>query len=143
MMMRSVLYVECSQCQLTETTVRGLPCCHTRTHYSDSEPISLCSVSLMMRDQRRTTNSNLIVFDLTRSGVELTSYRSRGEHANHSTTDAVREEYDNRGYGCCLPLTQLVGTHLLYMYAEQTKLYEEAKYQTKETILFFAFNILL
>jgi len=29
------------------------------------------------------TNSNFIVFGLTRSGLKLTIYRSRGEHANH------------------------------------------------------------
>ena len=32
-----------------------------------------------------------IVFGLTRSGVESTIYRTRGEHSNHYTTDAVRE----------------------------------------------------
>jgi hypothetical protein len=30
-----------------------------------------------------------IVFGLTRSGLELTIYRTRGEHANHYVTDAV------------------------------------------------------
>jgi hypothetical protein len=36
------------------------------------------------------TNTNLIVFDLIRSGIEPTIYRIRGEHANHYTTDAVQ-----------------------------------------------------
>jgi hypothetical protein len=36
------------------------------------------------------TNTNSIFFGLTRSGLELTIYRHRWEHANHSTTDAVR-----------------------------------------------------
>jgi hypothetical protein len=35
------------------------------------------------------TNTNFIVFGLTRSGLEPTIYRTRGEHANHCTTDAV------------------------------------------------------
>jgi hypothetical protein len=35
------------------------------------------------------TNTNLIVFGLTRSVLELTIYRIRGEHANHYATDAV------------------------------------------------------
>jgi hypothetical protein len=37
------------------------------------------------------TNTNFIVFGLTWSGLEPTSYRTRGEHANHYvyTTDAV------------------------------------------------------
>jgi hypothetical protein len=33
--------------------------------------------------------SNFIVFGLTRSMLEPTIYRTRGEHANHYTTDAV------------------------------------------------------
>jgi hypothetical protein len=35
------------------------------------------------------TNTNLIVFGLTRSVLKLTIYRTRDEHANHYTTDAV------------------------------------------------------
>jgi hypothetical protein len=35
------------------------------------------------------TDTNLIVFGLNRSGIEPTIYRTRGEHANHYTTDAV------------------------------------------------------
>jgi hypothetical protein len=38
----------------------------------------------------KATNTNSIVFGLTRSGLEPTIYRHRGEHDNHSTTDAVR-----------------------------------------------------
>ena len=34
-------------------------------------------------------NTNCIVFGLTRSGLEPTIYRTRGEHANHYGTDAV------------------------------------------------------
>jgi hypothetical protein len=33
------------------------------------------------------TNTNFIVFGLTRQGIEPTIYRTRGEHANHYTTD--------------------------------------------------------
>jgi hypothetical protein len=32
---------------------------------------------------------NIIVFGLTRYGLEPTIYRIRGKHANHDTTDAV------------------------------------------------------
>ena len=35
------------------------------------------------------TNTNFIVFGLTQSGLEPTIYHSRGEHANHYTTDVV------------------------------------------------------
>ena len=35
------------------------------------------------------TNTNFIVFGLTRPGFEPTIYRTRGEHANHYATDAV------------------------------------------------------
>ena len=35
------------------------------------------------------TNTNFIVFGLTRPGLEPTLYRTRGEHANHYATDAV------------------------------------------------------
>ena len=33
--------------------------------------------------------TNFIVFSLTRSGLEPTIYRTRGEHSNHYATDAV------------------------------------------------------
>jgi hypothetical protein len=35
------------------------------------------------------TNTNFLVFGLTRSGLKLTIYCTRGEHANHYVTDAV------------------------------------------------------
>jgi hypothetical protein len=35
------------------------------------------------------TNTNFIVFGLTRSGLKPTIYRTQGENANHYTTDAV------------------------------------------------------
>ena len=40
------------------------------------------------------TNTNFIVFGLTRSGLEPMIYRTRGEHANHYTTDVVSSVYD-------------------------------------------------
>ena len=36
------------------------------------------------------TDTNLIVFDLTRSGLEPTIYCTRGKHANQYTTNAVQ-----------------------------------------------------
>ena len=38
------------------------------------------------------TNTNFIIFALTRSRFEPTIYRTRGEHANTNTTDAVTNE---------------------------------------------------
>jgi hypothetical protein len=35
------------------------------------------------------TNTNFIVFGLTRSGLELTIYRTRDEHTNYYTIDVV------------------------------------------------------
>ena len=37
-----------------------------------------------------TTNTNFIVFGLTRSGLEPTIYHTRGEHVNHYTTHTVK-----------------------------------------------------
>ena len=48
--------------------------------------------SLMLRAKRKVTYCNFTVFDLTRPGLEPTIYRTRGEHANHYTIDAVRNE---------------------------------------------------
>jgi hypothetical protein len=36
------------------------------------------------------TNTNYIVFGLTQPGLEPTTYSTRGEHANHYTTNAVK-----------------------------------------------------
>ena len=58
------------------------------THYHDSKSISLSSFSLMLISGE-ATNTNLIVFGLTRSGLKPTIYRTRGKHANHYSTDAV------------------------------------------------------
>jgi len=40
------------------------------------------------------TNTNFIVFGLTRSRHESTIYHTRGEHTNHYTTDAVLGDTD-------------------------------------------------
>jgi hypothetical protein len=42
------------------------------------------------------TNTNFIVFGLTPSGLEPTVYRTRGEHANHCTTNAVLQLFGSR-----------------------------------------------
>jgi hypothetical protein len=36
----------------------------------------------------------ILAFGLTRSGLEPTIYRTRGEHTNHYTTDAVLLEFE-------------------------------------------------
>jgi hypothetical protein len=41
------------------------------------------------------TNTNFIVFDLTRPGLEPTINRTRGEHAKHYTTDAVEKKFED------------------------------------------------
>jgi hypothetical protein len=38
---------------------------------------------------REATNTNIIVFGLTRSGLEPTIYRIRGKHANHYTRTSI------------------------------------------------------
>jgi len=42
---------------------------------------------------RQSTNTNFIVFGLTRSELEPTIYYTGGEHAKHYTTDAVSKVY--------------------------------------------------
>ena len=39
---------------------------------------------------REETNTNFVVFGITQSELEPTINHSRGEHANHYTTDAVQ-----------------------------------------------------
>ena len=43
----------------------------------------------MLCPNGEATNTNFIVFSLTRLGLEPTNYGTRGEHANHYTTDMV------------------------------------------------------
>ena len=40
--------------------------------------------------EKQATHTNFIVFGLTQAALEPTVYRTRGEHANHYTTDAVK-----------------------------------------------------
>jgi len=42
----------------------------------------------------KATNTNFIVFGLTRPEIEPTIYRTRGEHANNYTTDAVMSNFE-------------------------------------------------
>ena len=51
------------------------------------------------------TNTNVIVLGLTRSGLEPTIYRTRGEHANHYTINAVQIIIDTRYNVCKVCLT--------------------------------------
>ena len=44
----------------------------------------------------KATNTNFIVFSLTRSGLELTIYCARDEHANYYTTEAVNMDGNNK-----------------------------------------------
>jgi hypothetical protein len=60
----------------------------TRMHYPNSKPTSLCSLSLMLHSTE-ATNTNFIVFALTRLGLQPTIYYTGDGHANHYTTDAV------------------------------------------------------
>ena len=46
----------------------------TRAEYSDSEPSSLCSYSIMFFAYREATHAKFIVFRVTRLGVEPTIY---------------------------------------------------------------------
>jgi hypothetical protein len=68
--------------------VRGQTCRPTWKHYPDSDLTGLLSFSLML-PSGEALNTNFIVFGLTRSELEPTIYHTRGEHANHYTTDAV------------------------------------------------------
>ena len=58
--------------------------------YPDSGPTSLHSFSVML--SREATNTNFIVFGLTRSGLKPTIYRTREEHANYYSTSAKTKE---------------------------------------------------
>jgi hypothetical protein len=44
---------------------------------------------IVLLETGETTNTNFIVFGLTRSGLEPTIYHTRGELDNHYTTDAA------------------------------------------------------
>jgi hypothetical protein len=44
----------------------------------------------MLRAYQRSNKYQFVVFGMTRSGLEPTIYRNRGEHSNHYAADAVR-----------------------------------------------------
>jgi hypothetical protein len=44
------------------------------------------------------TNTNFIVFGLTRLGLELTIYCTQGEHANNYATDAVHYVLNKKNF---------------------------------------------
>jgi hypothetical protein len=48
------------------------------------------------------TNTNFIVFGLTRPGLEPMIYSTRGEHANHYATDAVILNGNPKNFACLL-----------------------------------------
>jgi hypothetical protein len=52
------------------------------------QPVFALSPECCVRSGEATKN-NFIVFGLTWSGLELKIYHTRGEHANHYTTDAI------------------------------------------------------
>jgi hypothetical protein len=54
----------------------------SRTPYAESEITSLCSIYLFLGE---ATNTNFVVFGLTRPGLEPTIYRTQHEHSNHYT----------------------------------------------------------
>ena len=61
------------------TTVIGQICRSTLTHYSDSEPTSLCSFSLMLRSQRRSNKYQfyILLFDKTAAHTHNLSHSRR------------------------------------------------------------------
>jgi hypothetical protein len=84
------------------------------------------------------TNTNFIVFDLTRPGLEPTIYRTRGKYANHYATDAVLKIWrfpkvvimkiynfiiKEEKLVCC-QLTALLSCFVINLYSFQQKLFE-------------------
>jgi hypothetical protein len=57
-----------------------------------SQPVFALSLSLILGG--KATNTNFIISSLTRSGLESTIYRTRGEHTYHYTTDVVGFDLD-------------------------------------------------
>jgi hypothetical protein len=50
--------------------------------------------SLLLLLSGEATKNYFIVFGLTRPGLESTIYRTRGEHANRYTTNAVPQDFE-------------------------------------------------
>jgi hypothetical protein len=59
------------------------------THYPDSEPTSLFSYSVKIRVYRKSNKYQFYSLWFDPTGFELTIYRTRIEHINNYTTDAV------------------------------------------------------
>ena len=57
--------------------------------HSDTLSWFRANQSLFFLISEEATNTNLKVFGLTLSELEPTIYHTRGEHANHYTTDVV------------------------------------------------------
>ena len=74
-----------------------------------SQPVFALSLSLILGG--KATNTNFIISSLTRSGLESTIYRTRGEHTYHYTTDVVGFDLDTwttlidkKSHGLCLQI---------------------------------------
>ena len=76
----------------------------------------------MLRAWAETTNANFIAFRLTRSGFEPTIYRTRGEHANHYTTDTVKCEMKQKKLSstCTTKLNAIILIELTLYYYTKT-----------------------
>ena len=75
-------------------TVRGQICRSTRTHYSDSEPIMLCSYCLVLRTYSGKNNTyqlHSLWYDPVR--LEATIYHTRGEHPLYHRRGSFEERY--------------------------------------------------
>jgi hypothetical protein len=67
------------------------------------------------------TDNNFIVYGLIRPGLELTIYHTRGEHANHYTTDAVSryDDHTTELYNIGLGLLCLTPLSLSVLFVEE------------------------
>ena len=59
-----------------------------------SQPVFVLSAKCFMLSGD-STNTNSIVFGLNQSVLERTIYHTRGEHANHYTTDVAKTYHTN------------------------------------------------
>jgi hypothetical protein len=66
----------------------------TNGHYLDSEQNSLALLRECYVLSGEAVDANFIVFGLTRPGLELTIYCTRGEHANQYATDVVIAHFE-------------------------------------------------
>ena len=70
-----------------------------------SQPVFALSLSCVLRGE--ATNTNFIVFGLTRPELEPTICRTRGKHANHYATDAVPLAREKNEHHRSMPLPRL------------------------------------